>query len=241
MKTFGKGLNNMKNIPKKLLEFQNKVGAIKKDSTNPFFKSSYFDINALLKEVKPILTEVGLILLQPLTTFDGKPALITRILDSESEESFEEKFILPENPDAQKMGAIITYFRRYCVQSMLSLEAEDDDGNSASNGQNSAKSGSQKPQTSKSTSSVQNKSTEEQLKQFKENIIDLCNQLGCKDKTKEGYEKFVLEKTGFKNEPDKYGMIIKSLKLKVDHIIKEAEVEFYVDNNDNVKLVPAKT
>lgn len=217
---------NMKNIQKKLLKFQEQVGAIKKDSQNPFFKSSYFNIDTLLATIKPILNEVGLVLLQPLTTVEGKPALITKILDSETEELIEGTVVLPENPDAQKMGGIITYFRRYCIQSMLSLEAEDDDGNGASNGQNSAKSGSQKPQTNKSTTPLQNRATEDQLKHFKESIIDLCNQLGCKDKTKEGYENFVLEKTGFKNEPDKYGMIIKSLKLKLDRLISEAESAF---------------
>ena len=39
---------------------------------------------------------------------------------------------LPEVTDAQKAGSAITYFRRYALQSLLALEAEDDDGNTAS-------------------------------------------------------------------------------------------------------------
>jgi hypothetical protein len=39
---------------------------------------------------------------------------------------------LPETVDAQKAGSAITYFRRYALQSLLALEAEDDDGNTAS-------------------------------------------------------------------------------------------------------------
>ena len=40
---------------------------------------------------------------------------------------------LPTNLDAQKIGSAITYFRRYTLASLLGLQAQDDDGNSASN------------------------------------------------------------------------------------------------------------
>ena len=114
-------------IINKLLEIQKEIGAISKDSTNPFFKSSYFDINKLLSVVKPILNKHDLVLLQPLTNVDGKPAIKTIIRNSE--DGIEDTITLPENTDPQKMGSSITYFRRYAIQSMLGLEAEDDDGN----------------------------------------------------------------------------------------------------------------
>lgn len=122
---------------KKLLAFQKEVGAITKDSENPYFKSKYFDINKLLEEVKPILNKLGLVLLQPLENINGKPALRTIIFDTESENTelaylMDSTIPLPENPDPQKMGSIITYFRRYAIQSLLGLQAEDDDGNYAS-------------------------------------------------------------------------------------------------------------
>lgn len=114
----------------KLLLFQQKVGAITKDSTNPFFKSNYFDINKLIEVVKPILNELGLVLLQPLDSLNGKPVLRTLIIDTETEtKTLIESFTnLPENPDPQKMGSIITYYRRYAIQSLLFLQAEDTDG-----------------------------------------------------------------------------------------------------------------
>ena len=114
-------------IINKLLEIQKEIGAISKDSTNPFFHSSYFDINKLLSVVKPILNKHDLVLLQPLTNVDGKPAIKTIIRNSE--DGIEDTITLPENTDPQKMGSSITYFRRYAIQSMLGLEAEDDDGN----------------------------------------------------------------------------------------------------------------
>jgi len=39
---------------------------------------------------------------------------------------------LPKNLDAQKIGSAITYYRRYTLQSLLALQAIDDDGNLAS-------------------------------------------------------------------------------------------------------------
>ena len=36
---------------------------------------------------------------------------------------------LPNIQDPQKLGSAITYYRRYTLQSLLGLQAEDDDGN----------------------------------------------------------------------------------------------------------------
>jgi len=116
----------------KLLEVQKKIGAIGKDSTNPFFKSKYFDINKLLDVVKPVLSEQGLVLLQPLTNIDGVPAIRTILIDVDTGDKIEDITPLTQNPDPQKMGSAITYFRRYSLQSLLGLQAEDDDGNKAS-------------------------------------------------------------------------------------------------------------
>ncbi|MGE5313177.1 MAG: ERF family protein [Acidobacteriota bacterium] len=117
----------------KLLQFQKRVGAIAKDSINPFFKSNYFDINKLIEVIKPILNEVGLVLLQPLATIPGtdRLAIKTLVVDSETGQTLvESEAVLPENSDPQKMGSTITYFRRYAIQSLLFLQAEDDDANS---------------------------------------------------------------------------------------------------------------
>ncbi|MEI6529659.1 MAG: ERF family protein [Candidatus Falkowbacteria bacterium] len=120
---------------KKLLEFQKRIGAISKTETNPFFKSKYFDINQLLEEVKPVLSELGLILVQGLSHIDGKPAIKTELYDVDSEELMpllSSTTPITENNDPQKMGSAISYFRRYAIQTMLCLQAQDDDANLAS-------------------------------------------------------------------------------------------------------------
>jgi hypothetical protein len=120
-------------MSKKLLAIQKEIGAIKKDSENPFFKSKYFDINTLLEQVKPILHKHDVVVTQPLSNIDGKLALKTKLIDCETGEVIDEDICpLPEMPDPQKSGSAITYFRRYALQSLLALEAEDDDANLAS-------------------------------------------------------------------------------------------------------------
>ena len=117
----------MKTIYIKLLKVQKEVGAIKKDKENPFFKSNYADINNYIEEVKPILSKHELIILQPLIIRKGKDVLKTIIIDSETGEKIKSVVKLPDNLDPQKMGSAITYYRRYAIQSMLFLQAKDDD------------------------------------------------------------------------------------------------------------------
>jgi len=109
----------------KLLAIQLEVGAIKKDQTNPHFKNTYFDINSLLEVLKPVLNKHKIVLMQPLSGGDMQTILI----DTEDGVRYESQVTLPTNPDPQKMGAIITYFRRYSLTSLLALEAEDTDAN----------------------------------------------------------------------------------------------------------------
>lgn len=117
-------------LAEKIRNVQSKIKPIVKDATNPFFKSKYFDINGILAELKPLLVAEGITVLQPLTTQNEKLALQTIVISED--EKLEFICPLPENPDPQKMGSAITYFRRYSLQSLFLLEAEDDDAQSAS-------------------------------------------------------------------------------------------------------------
>ena len=47
--------NKETSIYNKLYKVQKEIGAISKDSKNPFYNSKYFDINSLIKQVTPIL------------------------------------------------------------------------------------------------------------------------------------------------------------------------------------------
>jgi len=55
----------------------------------------------------------------------------TMIIDVENGEEMISEMPLPNITDPQKLGSAITYFRRYTLQSLLALQAVDDDGNTA--------------------------------------------------------------------------------------------------------------
>ena len=105
---------------------------ILKNKINSFFKdrdgkpTAYADLGSILEAIGPALDKHGLLLSQPI--LDGK--VVSKIYDIDGSESIYSEIDLPQGLDAQKLGAAISYFRRFTLQSLLALSAEDDDGNS---------------------------------------------------------------------------------------------------------------
>lgn len=126
---FKKGLLEMKiDINYALLKMKSEIGVLTKDSTNPFFKSKYMDLPTLLSVLDPLFDKWGLLLLQPIQ--EGR--VYTRIILVQTGEHVESYMDLIDTiKDPQKIGSSITYFRRYTLESLLGLRAEDDDGNGA--------------------------------------------------------------------------------------------------------------
>ena len=112
----------------KLHDAKKSIESVKKNAKNPHFKNSYADLNALLDAVEPILLDKGLLLLQPI--FENR--VFTQVIDIENGEKLESYVDLPASTTPQQLGSAITYYRRYTLQSLLSLQAVDDDGNDAS-------------------------------------------------------------------------------------------------------------
>jgi len=118
-------------VHKKLFKAKQEIGKLTKDSKNPFFKSNYLSLNGLIEAVEEVLVKHYLLLLQPI----AEGMVITKIIDTDCEsgevEVVTSSIALPNIQDPQKLGSAITYYRRYTLQSLLGLQAEDDDGNSA--------------------------------------------------------------------------------------------------------------
>jgi hypothetical protein len=112
----------------KLHDAKLEIGKVAKNAKNPHFKNTYADLNALLEAVEPILLDKGLLLLQPIK----EARVFSIIIDASSSESIESYIDLPTGATPQGMGSAITYYRRYTLQSLLSLQAVDDDGHTAS-------------------------------------------------------------------------------------------------------------
>jgi len=115
-------------IYKKLLEFQKKGITIKKGSTNPHYRNTYANLNEVLDKVTQPLNELGVVIIQTPEN-DG---LTTRLIDTEDDTEVTGHLKFVELTNAQKIGSNLTYYRRYSLVTMLGLEDEDDDGNTAS-------------------------------------------------------------------------------------------------------------
>jgi hypothetical protein len=121
------------NFAKAFIEAQKEMSNATKDSNNPFFKSKYADLNSIREACLPALNKHCIAVLQPIVQVDGKNYVKTLLLH-ESGESMEclTEIIFTKQNDAQAQGSGITYARRYGLQSMVNIGAEDDDGNKAS-------------------------------------------------------------------------------------------------------------
>jgi len=119
------------NIKEKIAKVQEEVGKMQKNQKG--YNYQYFDINQLLDKLQPLCKKNKLLLTQPLTHIEGKPAIMTRVQDLESDDEVVEVTPLLEVAKPQDMGSCITYYRRYFLQSFFALEAEDDDGKQAQN------------------------------------------------------------------------------------------------------------
>lgn len=136
---------SVKNISEALCKFQGKITSVKKDSENPFFHSTYADLESVVSHVRKELYDYGLSVVQ---LVEGK-TLVTRICHISGEwiEASAELAVKNAN-NAQDIYASVTYFRRMAYTGGLGIVCtdEDDDGNKCS--QDSKPKQEAKPQTS---------------------------------------------------------------------------------------------
>jgi hypothetical protein len=114
------------------IKAQSQMGNATKESNNPYFKSKYADLNSVREACLPALNDNGIAVLQPTIQIEGRNYVKTILLHESGEtiESLTEiLFAKPNDPQAQGSG--ITYARRYGLQSLVNIGAEDDDGNKA--------------------------------------------------------------------------------------------------------------
>lgn len=141
---------SIKTIAPALLKAQKEIGAAKKGAENPFFSSRYADLGSIMEVCKKPLNDNGIAVLQPVGLDDNGRQYVETVLLHESGEfvadrmmlDIPQKLIRPSKnsseifepylaPDPQVQGSAISYARRYSLQSMLFIPAEDDDGEKA--------------------------------------------------------------------------------------------------------------
>ena len=129
------------NLKTAMHEFQKLSISASKDGKNPHFQSNYATLEAVIEAVNQG-NKFGLYFTQEITyVFHAEhavpvPAVRTTVHHINDDNTYisECPIILQpaslQNP--QKLGAAITYLKRYTLQSVYGLPSEDDDGNLAS-------------------------------------------------------------------------------------------------------------
>lgn len=117
-----------------LVGFHKAMGKVKKEASNPFFKSKYASLPNILDAIREPLTANNLSIVQ----FPTGENELTTILMHASGQFMQSSYVMkPVKNDPQGIGSCITYQRRYAVGAILSLSIdEDDDGNAATHGKN---------------------------------------------------------------------------------------------------------
>ncbi len=111
---------------------QGEMGSAKKGADNPFFKSKYADLSEVIKALKEPFAENGLSYTQFPVMDDDSAGVITVLMHS-SGQYMRSVYTLPlVKRDAQSVGSCITYARRYALQAIAGIPADDDDGDKAS-------------------------------------------------------------------------------------------------------------
>ena len=115
-----------------LAKAQSEMEGAKKESTNPFFKSSYADLHAVIKSSFPYLSKNGLSVSQGNEVIKGAVCVTTTLMHA-SGQWMRSKIKLPlAKVDAQGVGAAVTYGRRYGLSAMVGIAQYDDDAQSIS-------------------------------------------------------------------------------------------------------------
>jgi hypothetical protein len=112
------------------------MSTAKKDSANPFFKSSYADLAACWEACRTPLSSNGLAIIQTTRhTQTGDVQVISTLAHAESGEWIKGVLtIKPVKADPQGIGSALTYARRYALCAMVGIAPDDDDDGEAAMG-----------------------------------------------------------------------------------------------------------
>lgn len=122
----------MGTLYKDLIEAMAEFKTLPKDKKG--YNYMYTDFDTVVSTVRPILTAHKIGYSQPLVIVDGKNALKTIVFNADGE-TLESVVALPDvelskGNTAQKLGAAITYMKRYALCAILGISADEDvDGN----------------------------------------------------------------------------------------------------------------
>ena len=124
--------DSIKSLAVAMNKAQSEMGGAHKGANNPFFKSKYADLGAVIEAVKVPFADNGLSYVQFPIEEGGRIGIETILMHVSGEWLSSSFTVQLSKQDAQGAGSAVTYCRRYSLQSVAGIPSEDDDGNAAS-------------------------------------------------------------------------------------------------------------
>lgn len=119
----------LKNIYSAIIKARPEIAPIARTKSARNYK--YATLDSVIELLSLVLPKHGLGWLQTLSTEDGQPILVTRMIH-ESGEWIEDAMVLPQTKlngganESQELGASITYFKRYALSAIFGIATDDD-------------------------------------------------------------------------------------------------------------------
>jgi len=117
-------------LVKAIGELQN----VAKTAANPYFKSKYAPLDAIIEATRPVLLKNGLAISQTPLFMEGTAGVETTILHKDGYSTTSTLLLPLKDQSPQGVGSAITYARRYALAAVLGIASEDDDDGNVSTG-----------------------------------------------------------------------------------------------------------
>lgn len=188
-------------VKKRIIKIANLL-RVKKEGENKFSNYMYFEPDAILSELNPLLEENNLITLFNLKVHDFKDDYYTAYLtiaDTDTDEKVEYQFDIEKAEvkganKAQNSGATLTYAKRYSLMNAFNIADNDDDFDS------NKMTKLQKENTSTTPNKTEKPASK---KSIKDRVNDMVNVFQKElNVTKEQIEKFIGKKIEDVTDPD---------------------------------------
>lgn len=192
-------------LAKAMAKFQEELEQPEKSADNPFFRSKYVPLPAVISVIKKHAHKHGLSYMQMPITNEKGIGVETIVMHSSGEYIQFDPFFLPmDKQTAQGAGSSTTYAKRYALSAAFGIDSDiDDDGNGASgnsnqpnkpNNQQNYQSNTNTPPPQQNTSTGGSVASEKQVKLLHTLTNKYCEKAGyTEDQVKQSLTKIVGE------------------------------------------------
>ena len=117
-----------------LVKAVGELSNVAKTANNPYFKSKYAPLDAIIDATRPVLAKHGLAVIQEPVFKEGTAGVETTIVHKDGGTRSSTLTLPLKDQSPQGVGSAITYARRYSLAAVLGIASEDDDDGNVSTG-----------------------------------------------------------------------------------------------------------